>query len=39
MKDSKSYEISNQVVMTAYKKVKVSRESCGVDGQDCEEFE
>jgi retron-type reverse transcriptase len=34
MKDSKPYEISKQVVMTAYKKVKANRGSCGVDGQD-----
>jgi RNA-directed DNA polymerase len=39
MKDSKPYEISKQVVMSAYKKVKANRGSCGVDGQDLEEFE
>ena len=39
MKDSKPYEISKQVVMTAYKKVKANRGSSGVDEQDLEEFE
>jgi group II intron reverse transcriptase/maturase len=39
MKDSKPYEISKQVVMTAYQKVKANRGSSGVDGQDLEEFE
>ncbi len=39
MKDSKPYEISKQVVMTAYKKVKANRGSFRVDGQDWEEFE
>lgn len=39
MKDSKPYEISKQVVMTAYKKVKANRGSFRVDVQDLEEFE
>jgi RNA-directed DNA polymerase len=39
MKDSKPYEISKQVVVTAYQKVKANRGSCGIDGQDLEEFE
>lgn len=39
MKDSKPYEISKQVVMTAYQKVKANRGSSVVDGQDMEEFE
>jgi len=39
MKDSKPYEISKQVVMTAYQKVKANRGSSGVDGQEIEEFE
>jgi len=39
MKDSKPYDISKQVVMTAYKKVKSNRGSAGVDGQSIEEFE
>ena len=38
MKDSKPYEISKQVVMTAYKRVKSNRGSAGIDGQDIEGF-
>lgn len=39
MKDSKPYEISKKVVMTAYRRVKSNRGSAGIDGQDIEEFE
>lgn len=39
MKDSKPYEISKQVVMAAYKRVKSNGGSAGIDGQDIEEFE
>lgn len=39
MKKSKPYDISKQVVMTAFKRVKANRGSAGVDGQDLVEFE
>jgi group II intron reverse transcriptase/maturase len=39
MKESKPYDISKQVVMEAYKKVKANRGSAGIDGKDFDEFE
>jgi len=39
MKESKPYEISKQVVMTAFKRVKANKGSAGIDGQDLKEFE
>lgn len=39
MKESKPYEISKQVVMKAFKKVKANRGSAGIDGKDFDEFE
>ncbi len=39
MKENKSYNISKQVVMTAYKRVKANKGSAGIDGQDINDFE
>lgn len=39
MKESKSYDISKQVVLSAFKRVKANRGSAGVDGQDLKDFE
>ncbi len=39
MKENKPYRISKQVVMMAFKKVKLNRGSTGIDGQGIEEFE
>lgn len=39
MKESKPYEISKQVVMTAFKRVKANGGSAGIDGVEIEEFE
>ena len=39
MKESKPYEISKQVVMEAFKRVKANKGSAGIDGQGLKEFE
>lgn len=39
MKESKPYDISKQVVMPAFKRVKANKGSAGIDGQDLKEFE
>ena len=39
MKESKPFDISKQVVMSAFKRVKANGGSAGVDGQDLRKFE
>lgn len=39
MENSKPYEISKQIIMAAYKKVKANKGSAGVDGIDFEKYE
>ncbi|MDD4680969.1 MAG: group II intron reverse transcriptase/maturase [Clostridia bacterium] len=39
MKESKSYYISKQVVLSAFKRVKANKGSAGIDGQDLRGFE
>lgn len=39
MKESRPYNISKQVVVSAFKKVKANRGSAGIDGQVLKEFE
>lgn len=39
MEESKPYNISKQVVMSAFKRVKTNRGSAGIDDQDLKEFE
>lgn len=39
MKESKPYDISKFIVMSAFKRVKANKGSAGIDGQDLKEFE
>ena len=39
MKEGKSFEISQHLVLEAYKRVKANKGAGGIDGVDCEMFE
>ena len=39
MSQAKPFEISKQVVMEAYKRVKAKQGACGVDGESIQDFE